>query len=193
METREKRNNTGFTFLEVLVALCVVSISIVALLNCHTISLRHYVYSQVISRATLLAEEKINEIEAKSLQRIDDSEAGVGEYDNGLQYIVEEGGFYDVEQTEFYQIEQPEWRLDYWWRSITEETEYDGIRKITVEVFFGESVDEVYFTQSVNIDPWDEEQISPRVRLVTYVASTNRREDARSGPAPSTRAGRTAR
>lgn len=185
MKRGEKGNNAAFTFLEVLVALSVVSISIVALLNCHTISLRNYVKSQIISRATLLAEEKINGIEAKSFQRIDDTEAG--EYDNGLQYMVKVGDFYDEEETEVY---QPEWRLDYWWLSIMEETEYEGVRKVTVEVFFGEAPDEVYSGDAMNIDPWSEEGARPMVRLVTYIASTNTREDARSGSAPSRRAGR---
>jgi len=171
------------------VALCVVSISIVTLLNCHTVSLRNYIKSQTISRATLLAEEKINEIEAKSFQRIDDSEPGAGEYVNGLKYLVAVGDFYDEEETEVY---QPEWRLDYWWLSIAEETEYQGVRKVTVEVFFGEAPDDVYSEDATNIDPWSEEEASPMVRLVTYIVSTNTREDARSGSAPSRRAGRSA-
>jgi prepilin-type N-terminal cleavage/methylation domain-containing protein len=174
---REKGNGEGFTFLEVLVALAVVSISIVALLNCHTVSLRNYLYSQIISRATLLAEERINQIESGGVPEIDDSESE--EYDNGLRYVIEEGEFYDEEQTDLY---QPSWRLDYWWRSTVEDTDYDGVRKITVEVFSRRFVRE-----SVDIDPWDNEQISPTVRLVTYIATTNRREDARSGPTQSSR------
>jgi len=183
MGRREKRNKAGFTFLEVLVALSVVSISVVALLNCHTVSLRNYVRSQIISRATLLAEEKINEIEANGLTEIDDQDSE--EYENGLRYIVEEGEFYDEEETNFY---QPEWRYDYWWQSIVEETEYDYVRKITVEVFSRRFV-----RQPAAVNPWGEEQqISPTVRLVTYIATTNQREDSRSGPAPSRRTGRTA-
>ncbi len=179
----ERLHKTGFTFLEVLVALAVVSISIVALLNCHTISLKNYLYSQIISRATLLAEEKINEITAKGLPEIDDEEAL--EYANELRYVLKEGEFYDEEETDFF---QPAWRLDYWWRSTVEETEYDGVRKVVVEVFSRRFV-----RDSVDVDPWDEEQISPTVRLVTYVAATNRREDARSGPAPDSRSLRPSR
>jgi prepilin-type N-terminal cleavage/methylation domain-containing protein len=173
--------NSGFTFLEVLVALCVLSISIVALLNCHTISLRNYVYSENISRATMLAEEKINEAEARAITEIGEDEAQ--EYDNGLRYVTEEGEFYDQDETELY---QPKWRADYWWRSIVEETEYDEVRKVVVEVFSRRLA-----RDSMDIDPWDEEQISPAVRLVTYVSTTNRREDARLGQTPSLRAGRT--
>jgi len=173
MESRAKPSNAGFTFLEVLVALSLVSISIVALMNCQTISLKNYVDSQIISRATLLAEEKISEIEAKGLQEIDDEKAE--EYENGFRYIIDGNRFYDEEQTEFY---QPEWRWDYWWMSTVEETEYEGVRKITVEVWFWESE---------AIAPWDVEDLSPKVRIVTYIASTNRREDARNGSASSAR------
>jgi len=177
IEKRARATSGGFTFLEVLVALAVLSISIVALLNCHSLGLKHYLYSQIISRATLLAEEKINEIEAKGLQEIDDEEAE--EYENGLRYVVEEGEFYDEEQyadDPYEERRQPTWRQDYWWSTIIEETEFEGVRKITVEVFSRR-----FIRESVDIDPWDEEQISPTVRLVTYIASTNRREDSRSG------------
>lgn len=175
--TRAKQHSEGFTFLEILVALAVVSISIVVLLNCHTRSLKNYVYSQIISRATLLAEEKINEIQAKGLREIDDTDAE--EYDNGLRYVLEEGEFYDEEEMERI---QPEWRWDYWWRTLIEETEYEYVRKITVEVFSRDFVRE-----SENIDPWDDEQVSPAVRLITYIAATNRTEDARSGSATNLR------
>jgi len=164
------------------VALCVVSISIVALLNCHTVSLRNYVYSQIISRATLLAEEKMNELETESSFEFDEEETE--EYENGLQYVADDGDFYDEEETE---LIQPEWRKDYWWRSIIEETEYTGVRKITLEVFFCEKKDESSFAWPTNVDPWDEERIAPMVRLVTYVATTNRREDSRSGATQSRR------
>jgi hypothetical protein len=162
------------------VALAVISISSVALLNCQTVSLRTYLRSQILSRATLLAEEKINEIEAKGISEIDDQEGD--EYENGLLYVTVEGEFYDEEETELY---QPEWRLDYWWRTTIEETEYDGVRKVVVEVFF-----ERFGRAPMDTDRWDNEQISPTVTLITYVASTNRREDARSGSAAPSRSGR---
>jgi prepilin-type N-terminal cleavage/methylation domain-containing protein len=175
--TWAKQHSEGFTFLEILVALAVVSISIVVLLDCHTRSLKNYVHSQIISRATLLAEEKINEIQAKGFPEIDDMDAE--EYDNGLRYILEEGEFYDEDETERI---QSEWRWDYWWRTLIEETEYEYVRKITVEVFSRQFVRE-----SEDRDPWDGEQVSPTVRLITYIATTNQREDARSGSATNLR------
>lgn len=173
--SRTQQTN-GFTFLEVLVALAVISISIVALLNSHTLSLKQYLKSQILSRATMLAEEKINELEAEGFQEIDELEAE--QYENGLKYVVEEGDFYDEDETERL---QPEWRSEYLWRTIVEETEYDGVRKITVEVF-----SERFLRESVDVNPWDDVQISPSVRLVTYIAATNRREDARSGVSTTT-------
>ncbi len=151
-------------------ALAIVSISIVSLLHCHSRSLKSYVLSQIVSRATLLAEEKINEVEAKGLQEIDDQEAG--EYENGFRYVVEEGSFWDEEGD----YEQPEWRIDYSWRTIIEETEYDNVHKITVEVY-----SEEFMRESEPVDFWDAEVVRPAVRLVTYIGSTNQREDARSG------------
>jgi hypothetical protein len=142
--------------------------------------MRNSLYSQVISRATLLAEEKINEIEAKGLTQIEEDQAG--EYDNGLRYIVEEGEFYDEQVTEIY---QPEWRQNYWWRTTIEDTEYTNVQKVVVEVFLKER------EKPGSSNPWEEEQIIPRVTLVTYIASTNTREDARSGSTSNIRARRT--
>jgi len=179
--TKERKSNVaGFTFLEVMVALAVISISIVALLNCQTASLRTYLRSQIISRATMLAEEKINEIEARGISEIDDQDAD--EYENGLLYVTDGRKFYDEEETELY---QPEWRLDYWWRTTIEETEYDGVRKVVVEVFW-----QRYVGGFSDIPPWENEEISPTVTLITYIASTNSREDARSGSAAPSRSGR---
>jgi len=172
---------TGFTFLEVLVALCVVSISIVALLNAHSISMRNSIYSQTISRATLLAEERINEIESKGLTQIDEEE--FEEYENGLRYVVELGEFYDPEETE---INQPEWRQDYWWRTTIEDTEYTYVQKVVVEVFLKKEEK----NKPWSADPWEDEQVIPQVTLVTYIASTNRREDARSGSTATPRTSR---
>ena len=178
MRQRSRAQQTnGFTFLEVLVALAVISISIVALLNSHTLSLRQYLKSQILSRATMLAEEKINEIKAQGLPEIDESEAQ--EYENGLRYVVSEPElFYDPNDTESL---QPLWRAEYSYITTIEETEYDGVRKVTVEVF-----SERLVRESMDVDPWDDVQISPSVRLVTYIAATNRREDARSGVSTTT-------
>ena len=52
---------TGFTFVEVIVALAIVSISLLGLIRLHLISIRMVEAAEVTSQAVLLAEEKIAE------------------------------------------------------------------------------------------------------------------------------------
>lgn len=52
---------TGFTFIEVMVALAIVSISMLALLRLHLISIRMADNAQKMSQAVFLAEQKIAE------------------------------------------------------------------------------------------------------------------------------------
>ena len=54
----------AFTFVEVLVALAIVSISLLALLRLHLISIRMTEAAQIAAQATFLADEKIAEIMA---------------------------------------------------------------------------------------------------------------------------------
>ncbi len=55
-------NNTGFTLVEVIIALVVVSISLLGLIRLHLISISMAEVAEVTSQAVLLAEEKIAEI-----------------------------------------------------------------------------------------------------------------------------------
>lgn len=52
---------TGFSFVEVIVALAIVSISLLGLIRLHLISIRMVEAAEVTSQAVLLAEEKIAE------------------------------------------------------------------------------------------------------------------------------------
>ncbi len=52
---------TGFTFVEVIVALVIVSVSLLGLIRLHLISIRMAETAEVTSQAVLLAEEKIAE------------------------------------------------------------------------------------------------------------------------------------
>ncbi|MCP4263297.1 MAG: prepilin-type N-terminal cleavage/methylation domain-containing protein [Planctomycetes bacterium] len=54
-------NNTGFTLVEVIIALVVVSISLLGLIRLHLISISMAEVAEVTSQAVLLAEEKIAE------------------------------------------------------------------------------------------------------------------------------------
>ena len=53
---------SGFTFIEVIVALTIVAISLLGLIRLHLISIRMVEAAEITSQAVLLAEEKIAEI-----------------------------------------------------------------------------------------------------------------------------------
>ena len=55
------RSSKGFTFIEVIIALVVVSISLLGLIKLHLISIRMAGMAEITSQAVLLAEEKIAE------------------------------------------------------------------------------------------------------------------------------------
>lgn len=57
--TMKVTRTTGFTFIEVLVALAIVSISLLALLRLHLISIRMADSAQLTSQAIFLAEQKL--------------------------------------------------------------------------------------------------------------------------------------
>jgi type II secretion system protein I len=71
----------GFTFIEVIVALSIVSIAIVALLQLHLVSLRMANTGRLTSQAVMLAQEKIAEQLATGFPDTD-TETGIEQYNN---------------------------------------------------------------------------------------------------------------
>ncbi len=57
-----RRRRSGFTFIEVVVALVIVSVSFLTLLKLHTISIRLIQTARLTTQATLLADEKMAEL-----------------------------------------------------------------------------------------------------------------------------------
>jgi general secretion pathway protein I len=61
MGTKKMRRSKGFTFIEVIIALIVVSISLLGLIKLHLVSISMAEVAEVTSQAALLAQEKIAE------------------------------------------------------------------------------------------------------------------------------------
>ncbi len=72
----------AFTFIEVIIALTIVSISMLALLRLHLISIRMFETAEITSQAVLLANEKIAELLAAGYPKLE-SNSGTVE-SNGL-------------------------------------------------------------------------------------------------------------
>jgi len=125
-----RRLLTGFTFVEVIVALAIVSISLLALLRLHMISISMADTAQITSQAVFLADEKIAETLALGYP-----EVGT---DSGT---VEKSVLYLHWQTEVTHPQSPQ--LD--------EANITGLRKILVDVSWKQGVGRKHLQMSTYV------------------------------------------
>lgn len=104
-----KKNSPGFTLLEVMIALMIIAISFIVLLHSRNQSVITADYARRTTIATLLASEKMSEIE--HMEEVDTGE--------------EVGGFGD-DYTGFR------------WRATVTDTAYMNIKEVKVEILWGE-------------------------------------------------------
>ena len=103
----------AFTFIEVIIALAIVSISLLALLRLHLTSIRLTDTAQTISQAVLLADEKIAEALAAGYPKQGANSGIVEKNDSKLHW-----------QTEVADLQSPQ----------LNEANVSGLRKISVDV-----------------------------------------------------------
>lgn len=104
-----KKNNSGFTLLEVMVALLIIAISFIVLLHSRNQSVIAADYARHTTIATLLASEKMSGIEhEESLDTGEDTGNSIEEY--------------------------PE----YTWRTTVSDTAYEHVKEVRVVVSWGE-------------------------------------------------------
>ncbi|MFQ5780993.1 MAG: prepilin-type N-terminal cleavage/methylation domain-containing protein [Nitrospiria bacterium] len=89
------QSGSGFTLLEIMVALAVISISFVALLGLRNRDIALAAYSRHLTEATLLARQKITEVSATGFPDLGVTEGDFGEAYSGFQWEQE------VKQTPF--------------------------------------------------------------------------------------------
>lgn len=109
---RSASRQQGFTLLEVMVALAIVAIALVALLGLANRSIAVNAQLQKITQATLLAQERMTEIEI---------EAG-----RGAVQVFNEEGIFDEPFAEY------RWRVSY------EDTPLPNLQMVTVTVAWGD-------------------------------------------------------
>lgn len=146
MESVKHKNKRGFSLIEVLVALAVLTIGLTALLITHGNSVRNTVAVVVIYRATTLAQEKMAELEMNNYELEDPEELELEAGDYYYSKLYEEGEF---ENESFDRL--LDWREDYLWEISIEETDLEGIGKLVVNVYnevFRERI------QSVEVVTW---------------------------------------
>lgn len=80
------RGPSGFTFLEILVALCVVLIALVPLLHLHVASIRMLDSGSHVARAALLANDKLAEVTGQETPDLGKSGGRVEDANDGTLY-----------------------------------------------------------------------------------------------------------
>ncbi len=113
MWNKAKKSRSGFTLLEIMIALAVVSISFVVLLGLRNRDIVLAEYSRHITVSTLLARQKITEVSVEGFPDLGSSDGGFGET-------------------------YPEFK----WRQEVRQTPFDVVRELELSVVWKEGVRE---------------------------------------------------
>ena len=106
---RPDLSNVGFTLLEVMIALLIIATSFVVLLHTRNQSVITADYAKRATVATLLASEKMSDIEQEDFPDTGDDSSNFGD-------------------------DYPEYR----WKTSVSDTAYENIREVKVEILWGE-------------------------------------------------------
>jgi general secretion pathway protein I len=109
---RRAPQQNGFTLLEVMIALAIISIALISLLSLATSSINVNARLQKITQATLLAQEKMTDVEAKIRKSNTEPPDEEGEFNEPF--------------------------VEFRWRTVFEETPFPPLRMVTVIVAWGE-------------------------------------------------------
>lgn len=129
------RTRHGFTLLEVLIAMAIASLTLITALAAVSAGQRNGALAELRSRATMLAREKLAELEALGYPDPDPEQALDPDADADQLIWIEEGDFEEEELDPFGRPVET-WRSDLYWQTIIESVpDMEGIRIITVRVF----------------------------------------------------------
>jgi len=109
---RRAPQQKGFTLLEVMIALAIISIALISLLSLATSSINVNARLQKITQATLLAQEKMTDVEANIRNSSTESSDEEGEFNEPF--------------------------VEFRWRTAFEDTPFPPLRMVTVIVAWGE-------------------------------------------------------
>jgi len=129
------RTRHGFTLLEVLIAMAIASLTLITGLAAVGAGQRNAALAELRSRATMLAGQKLAELEALGYPDPDPEQALDPDADPDQLIWIEEGDFEEEELDPFGRPVET-WRSEYYWQTIIESVpNMEGIRIITVRVF----------------------------------------------------------
>jgi len=82
----DARGRAGFTFMEILIALCIVLIALVPLIHLHVVSIRMIDSGSHMAKATLVANDRLAEILARDIPELGKSSGRMEEETGGTVY-----------------------------------------------------------------------------------------------------------
>jgi general secretion pathway protein I len=131
--SRRRHDRRAFTLIEVLIAMAIASLTLVTALAAISTGLRNTAIAQLKSRASMLAREKLSELEANDYPDPDPA----GAVDRGAAadelIWIEEGEF--EEPSVFGELPET-WRAEFYWQTILESAPgMEGIRTLTVRIY----------------------------------------------------------
>jgi len=136
MMTRWPTTRRGFTLLEVLIALAIASLTLVTALATISTGQRNIAMTQLKTRASMLAREKLSELEAAGYPNPDAEEALNADSDLGDLIWIDEGEFVEDDDLDPFDESADQWRADFYWQVIVESPpNMEGIRMVTVRIF----------------------------------------------------------
>ena len=118
--TAHRKSASGFTLLEVMVAIAILGIAMLGLLSLHHQSLQSVIRAQDTTRAAMLAQTLITQAE---LERFPDPGSTRGDFDS---------------------LFPGQYRNFRWERMVSPSSQFPDIRKVKVVVFFGPSMSRTF-------------------------------------------------
>ena len=169
MTTTRPTARRGFTLLEVLIALAIASLTLVTALATISTGQRNIAVTQLRTRASMLAREKLAELDAAGYPNPDPDDALNADSELGDLIWIDEGEFVAEDELDFFDESADEWRADFYWQVIVESPpNMEGIRMVTVRIF---SKRFRARTQEARWRDYIEEDYRLLVEVVTYRAA----------------------
>jgi len=164
-----RHGTRGFTLMEVLIALAITSLTLVAALSAVGTGRRNIQLAQLKSQGTMLARQKLAQLEVGKYPDGDQTTAINSDADADQLIWIEEGEFEDEEDSGLFGDDTDTWRSEFYWQTIVESAPgMEGIRMITVRVFtkrFRAREEETRWRDAI------EEDYQLLVEIVTYRAA----------------------
>jgi prepilin-type N-terminal cleavage/methylation domain-containing protein len=145
----QRRSNSGFTLVEVAVAVAILGLALTTLVGLHTRMLDTYFNERSRTKAAFIAQYVITMLEVAP------EPPGTGDTDGELDDILSDFGYFDGDDLKAHQQELAGWSYRQAVSSIDLPFLEDALRRVDLDIRWGESDNEkfslVYFIDNVDL------------------------------------------